>query len=393
MATLLLSCDDVILCNNGQYFASSIVEYDFYQRYLRVFDHVVLVCRCANENVLKSSRIPLGNDSRISVVYVPDFHGPVQYAREYIKVGHSLKNALKGIDAAVLRIPSTIALRVGELILSEKIPYAVEVVFDAQDAWEGALGIERSLWKIIDRQMRTLCVNADGVSCVTEFSLQKHYYSQKHGSFVSHYSSISLPHSFYGGRKEFPQAQPYVLSHVSNQIQFDGRKGHNQVIEALSLLKKRGFNVVARFAGEDYNGGIEKLKKLARKLDVYEMIEFVGFLDRKGLDGFLSNADVFVMPTKAEGLPRVIIEALAKGLPVITTPVSGNPELIEKRFLVDYYDVERLAGSIGDLLIDCELYEKTSERNFNRSLEFELSILESRRDEFYGNLLSKILTA
>lgn len=393
MATLLLSCDDAIIFNNGRYFAGSDVKYDFYQRYLRVFDHLVLVCRCVNEKVLKSSRIPLDNDCRISVVYVPDFHGPVQYARKYIKVGISLENALKGIDAAILRIPSTIALRVGELILSKKIPYAVEVVFDAQDAWEGSSGIDRFLWKIIDKQMRVLCANADGVSCVTEFSLQRHYCSQKRGSFVSHYSSISLPQSFYGGRKEFPRSQPFVLSHVSNQIQFDGRKGHNQIIEALSLLKKRGFNVVARFAGGDYNGGIEKLKKLARKFDVYEMIEFVGFLDRKGLDDFLSNADVFVMPTKAEGLPRVIIEALAKGLPVITTPVSGNPELIEKRFLVDYYDVERLACLIGDLFVDGELYEKTSERNYKRSLEFESSILESRRDEFYGKLLSNGLTA
>ena len=77
---------------------------------------------------------------------------------------------------------------------------------------------------------------------------------------------------------------------------------------------------------------------------------------------------------------------MAKGLPCITTPVSGNPELISEYFLVDYENVETLADRIEELIKDKVLYEAASAENFNRSLQYEDSILEKRRDEFYSKL-------
>ena len=112
----------------------------------------------------------------------------------------------------------------------------------------------------------------------------------------------------------------------------------------------------------------------------------MGYLTRPELDVFLSTVDVFVMPTRAEGLPRVIIEAMAKGLPVITTPVSGNPELVSDYFLVDYNDVETLADRIEELITNKSLYETTSKENFENSLKYEASVLEKRRDDFYFEL-------
>lgn len=62
----------------------------------------------------------------------------------------------------------------------EKQIYALEIVYDAEDAWKNSNSIiDRYLWKKIDENMRTLSYNADGISCVTEYYLQKHYYSKK----------------------------------------------------------------------------------------------------------------------------------------------------------------------------------------------------------------------
>ena len=390
MAKLLLSCDDSIFLNDGRYYAASQEKMDFYQRYLRVFDKLRLVTRCEVDKPMKQGRIPLDVDSRIEYMAIPEFHGPQQYAKVYFKVGNVLRHITDGCDAAVLRIPSTIAIRVGKKVMKKGLPYACEVVFDAEDAWRGSKGLNAQIWKKIDCDMRRMCAGADGVSCVTEHYLQQHYFSNKPQSFSSHYSSLALDKSFFGNAKTYPNHQPFIIAHTSNQVAFNGRKGYNQIIEALKILKEKDVAVKVRFAGKDYQDGVNRLNAYSQQLGVDDMVEFVGFLNRKELDSFLSEADMYVMPTKAEGLPRVIIEAMSKGLPCITTPVSGNPELVSSHFLVDYYDTQTLARRIEELITNTQLYDQTSKENYERSLQYEASVLEKRRDEFYGKLFALV---
>ncbi len=390
MAKLLLSCDDHLFYYKGKYYYKNQDWFLFYQRYLRVFENLRIVNRCCRIDELGAKMVPVEDDT-IEIVDIPDFHGPKQYIKQYYAIGAVLRGATKGCDAAVLRIPSTIAMRVGKQVQKRGIPYACEVVYDAEDAWRGNHGLVRLLWKRIDKRMRLLCAGAEGVSCVTEHYLQKHYYPLKNSSFTEHYSSLALPQEFYGTPKSFPSHKPFIIAHTANQVQFNGRKGYNQLIEALKLLKQRGVEVIVRFAGGDYNDGVSRLTEYAEQLGVRDMIRFMGYLTRKELDSFLSNADLYVMPTKAEGLPRVIIEAMAKGLPCITTPVSGNPELIEDQFLVDYYDINTLAIKIRELLSNKQLYEETSKLNFHKSLEYEASVLQNRRDGFYSKLKSRVI--
>lgn len=385
MVKVLLSCDDYAYLHNGRYYTKPDLML-FYQRYLRIFDMVRVVCRCKEETTLADNRIPFDSDTRLELFPVPFFQGPKGYVKVFNKVGRSIVNAIEGCDAAILRIPSTVALRVGKYAKKAGLPYACEVVFDAQDMLHNSKGINKLVWKIIDNEMRELCSSADGVSCVTENYLQQHYYSNKSNAFTSNYSSISLPKSFYSVNRTFPQNTTKVIAHIANQVQYEGRKGHVEIIYALRELKRRNVSVIVRFAGQDYFGGVRKLQTLADELGVGNMIEFVGYLSREGLDLFLNDADMYVMPTRAEGLPRVIIEAMSKGLPCITTPVSGNPELVDSHFLVPYEDSLLLADRIEELFSDKKLYEQTSFNNFERSKKYEASLLQSKRDEFYSKL-------
>ena len=100
--------------------------------------------------------------------------------------------------------------------------------------------------------MRLMCASADGVSCVTEHYLQQHYFSKKPQAFSSHYSSLALDKSFYGFPKRYPDHRQFVIAHTSNQVAFNGRKGYNQILEALRILKDKGVSVKIGFAGKDY---------------------------------------------------------------------------------------------------------------------------------------------
>lgn len=386
MAKLFISCDDYIFYHNGKYFFKNQEWYDFYQRYLKVFDSLRICNRVIEENEQKAGRI-LVNDQRIEICHVPEFHGPVQYAKNYFAVGRSVRNAIFGCDAAILRLPSTIAQRVSKFVLKSGMPYAVEVVFDANDGSRFSTSIiEKILWRIIDKKMKRICSSADGVSCVTKMHLQQRYFSTKPNRFVSNYSTLDLKQEFYSGKRIYPQKSVFTIAHVSNQISLNGRKAAAEVIRAIGLVKQKGWLVNVRFAGEDRDNSALKFKNYALKYGVADQIECVGYLSRPELSSFLDDADLFVVPTKAEGLPRIIIEAIAKGLPVITTPVSGNPELIQSKYLVDYYDVESLSDKIIELISSKDKYESASETNFENSKNYESSLLEKRRTEFYTKL-------
>lgn len=126
---LVLSCDDSVFSFNGEYYAKNNERYEFYCRYLRIFDSVRLVVRNKVVNHLSTSNILL--PKTIEVVGIPDYSGPKEYAKLYFRIGRILRHAVDDCSAAILRLPSTIGQRLGHLILRKRIPYAIEVVCDA----------------------------------------------------------------------------------------------------------------------------------------------------------------------------------------------------------------------------------------------------------------------
>ena len=391
MAKLLLACDDYIFRNNGQYYFKSKESQNFFGRYLRVFEELRVACRIIEEPVLKEGRIMV-DDSRIEILPLPVFHGPKQYSKVYFSLGRALTSAVCGCDAAVLRLPSTVAQRISKQVIKAGIPYATEIVFDACDGAETADSLsEKVIWRIIDRKMRRICSTADGVSCVTEKYLQKRYYSIKAGHFESYYSTLDLDKSFFTAPRQYPGKDVLTIAHVDMQIGLHSRKGTDVIINALARLKREdGIIVNVKFAGDDWDNSTEKILNYAKANGVGEQVECVGLLSRPELDAFLNDADLFVLPTKAEGLPRVIIEAIAKGLPTITTPASGNPELISEDYLVPIKDDEKLAKKIKLLVSDKKEYERISKINFEHSLQYMGAVLQERRDEFYGKLKARV---
>lgn len=385
---LLVVSDYYMYSHNGKYYFQSKEKYDFFYRYLRVFENIKIVTRCIQESVLKKERILLDEES-IEYCPIPEFHGLVQYLKKYFMVGKVINKVLEGCDAVVMQLPSTISQRIAPIVMKSGIPYAVEVVYDAQDGWVSETNIvTKLLWKQIDILMRKICDHADGVACVTEFYLQKHYFSTKTNHFVSNYSSLALDKSFYSSPRIYPHNKRIVIAHVANKIFYDGRKGHKELVRAIGILKAKGIVVDVKFAAELVGDNKERLLELAQTFKVDKQLNFCGFLNRDELNKFLTTADLFVLPTKAEGLPRVVIEAMAKGLPCVSTMVSGNSELISKDYLIDYDDVNALAQKIEKFVMNSALYEEVSKENYKRSLQYEASILEKKRDLFYSSLKS-----
>lgn len=387
---LLLSGDEYCCLCDGKYYISDHSQ-TLINRYMAVFESMNVAFRTK----IVSSKEDLGKyknevtDSRIRMCYIPFFQGPIQFAKCFFKVNKYARDATKDCDLAILRLPSTTAFAVWSACMSMNIPYATEIVFDCKDAVDSSEGLlQKLIWSKIHKDQVKACNTAIGVACVTAEYLQRHYSPLDQKAPVSNYSSIELKPDFLFKARQFPNKNQFTILHVANQVNYNSRKGHNELIEALKIVREHGIDAKIVFVGEDYDNGFSKLTEFAKQKGVEESVIFTGFVNRKKLRELMIDADLAVLPTKAEGLPRVVIEALAMGLPCITTPVSGNPELVDNDYLIEYSNVKGFALCIIKLLSNKKLYESVSKTNFNRSKEYTTDVLNPRRTEFYIKLKS-----
>jgi colanic acid/amylovoran biosynthesis glycosyltransferase len=104
-------------------------------------------------------------------------------------------------------------------------------------------------------------------------------------------------------------------------------KGHALLIEAVAALAERGDGVRLTLVGDGPLLG--HLQDLAASLGVADRVEFAGAVGQDSVRDFYARADVFALSSFAEGLPVVLIEAHAMGLPVVAPAITGIPELVE----------------------------------------------------------------
>lgn len=166
------------------------------------------------------------------------------------------------------------------------------------------------------------------------------------------------------------------------------RKGHDVLLAALTILRDRGIRFRALLCG----GGSEHavLERLAANLGLGESVRFLG--EQRQVADVLAAADVFVLPSRFEGLGVAILEAMALGLPVVATSVGGIPESVSHRdtgLLVPPEDPAALASAIGELAHDGERARTMGARGRERILEsFTMERMAAEYERFYEDLMS-----
>lgn len=126
-----------------------------------------------------------------------------------------------------------------------------------------------------------------------------------------------------------------------------GQKGLPLLVEAAALLKARGYHFQLDIAGD---GPLrDALRRQIDAAGLGGMVRLVGTLDGAGVRRLIEGARAFVLPSFAEGLPVVIMEALALERPVIATAIAGTPELVDARcgWLVPAGSAEAVAEAMA----------------------------------------------
>ena len=146
-----------------------------------------------------------------------------------------------------------------------------------------------------------------------------------------------------------PETEPPRLIMVAR---LDGQKCQHEVLEALARLADRPFSI--DFVGDGPR--LQELQDRAGELGIADRCRFLG--RRDDVEAVLADAQVFVLMTNYEGMPRSILEAMRAGLPVVASRTGGVPEVVvdgETGFLVEPHDVDGLVATLSRLLDDPSL--------------------------------------
>lgn len=363
----------------GNVWSDRIVDYDYLKRYLLSFEEVI-VCARMKQVTTVSAKWKQSSGPNLSFYPLPDFQGAMASVKNAFCIRQTVTNALAQVDACILRTPSPISILAYAAVKKSSKPLALEMVMAADRMFEGKTPIHFILNKLIDSYTRRMCRQAAGVSYVTQHFLQQKY---PHFGFTQSYSSIDLlVNNFH--KPHFVQ-KPTVFTLVHTGYMDNTRKGQTVLLEATALLRKKGYPVKVLLIGDGARRA--ELEKLAKQLKISSKVMFLGaIIDKNVLFDQLRQAHLFVLPSRAEGLPRAILEAMAMGLPCVASDVDGIPELLEPNCLVHGFNPQDYATTITRLLDNWDEMKRQSVRNFKFAQQFEKSKLDAKRKQFYDQL-------
>ncbi|MGA8101103.1 MAG: glycosyltransferase family 4 protein [Candidatus Acidiferrales bacterium] len=386
---------------DGRVYGESSSSYALWARRLEVFDEVAVLARVRPVDAPRDN-MTRADGPGVSFFDLPDYHGPRGYLRELSELKRRTRAAIEASDTSILRLPGLVSRLAWAELKRLRQPYAVEVVGDPWDAL-GPSTWPSPLWPIFrlvaTQSQKKICAGASAIHYLTQRALQRRY-PPAPGAYVAAYSDALLDSAFAppdilaeraeriaarateAGRT----AKPFRVGFIGSLAQM--YKGPDVLLRAGQACLRTGMKLELRFAG----GGLqlEAMQKLAQELEMGDRAVFLGHLAFGGaVRDFVDSLDLLVMPSRAEGLPGAMLEAMARGCPCLGSRVGGIPELLAEEDLLPIGDPQALAGKMIQVARDPERLHRMSARNLERVREFRPEALQKARREFYRSVRQK----
>ncbi|WP_214792370.1 MULTISPECIES: glycosyltransferase family 4 protein [unclassified Exiguobacterium] len=294
-----------------------------------------------------------------------------------------LENAVLNSDYIVARIPSVIGFIAIDVAKKHNKPYLIEVVACPWDAfWNHSL-----IGKIVAPYMYTATKKrvkqAKHVVYVTNAFLQKRYPTKGEqincsNVILKNTDSVVLEkrlEKIHGMQNE---KKIIIGTTAAVNVRY---KGQQYIIEALGELKKQGINHFEYHLVGD--GDKSFLQSVAIKNDVEDKVLFLGALKHSEIFDWLDTIDLYAQPSRQEGLPRALIEAMSRGLPSFGADTAGIPELLENKYVFS-----NSKNNIKEIIEILRSYDEfsflnQSKRNYMESKKYNAEVIEARRSSFF----------
>jgi glycosyltransferase involved in cell wall biosynthesis len=371
----------------GDIYVDGPADYFFWSNYLEQFDEVVVLARVTAHGEAGGKK-KRADGPGVSFYPLPEYAGPWQYLRFLPDLKVRVRKAITQGDAFILRVPGLVGRLAWKELSRRRIPYALEVVGDPWDAL--GPGTWPSLFRPIfrragARELKAMCQGAIAVHYVTQSTLQRRYPAVQK-AYSTAFSDASMDSAFAPvpiieeRLRRISLNKPRRIGFIGSMAQL--YKGPDVLLHASSLFRSHEADFEIVMLGDGRY--VEQMKALATRLGVGDRTQFIAQLPfGKAIFEFLDSIDLFVMPSRAEGLPRALLEAMARGCPCIGSNIGGIPELLSAEDLVPANDHKALARKIMDVSADPQRMKAMSARNLARAKQFDPETLREMRRAFY----------
>lgn len=325
----------------------------------KYFPKTILVAHVADEAPRKGFyEIDLGDD--LEIVHLLPAEGPIRVTLTIPRMIRTCYRAAKRMDIVHARMPDYTGV-IGALICKRlKIPVFCQIVddwfvFAGSIPWyrKCGLGIPMKGYLYVYDWFERIAARKTLVFAQGRTAFEKH---KGHADAVFTISTAHQQEQVIQPTEKF-QGKPYTILNVAR---LNGVKNQELILRVLKRLIDAGESWKFVHVGE---GNQRKyLESLTEKLGLSEHVEFHGKVPYGDpLWKYFDRADVFVLSSRSEGTPKVILEALARGLPVVASAVSGVPDTIadgERGLLFEDNDLEQLLEQAKRMQSDVELRGK-----------------------------------
>ena len=355
------------------------------QRYLLLGDHVTLLMR---EALLDSEQKGMSalSSNNCSFVPVPELMSPMSRLKNHRAATETIRRAVQDSDIVVARIPSLVSRIAVKWARTYHRPYLVECVACNWDALRNHRLAARlsAPWYFL--MQRAAVGRSPYVIYVTEEFLQRRYPANGRQVSLSNVQIEEMDPATLERRLQRIHASGNVARPVSLVTVADvgvPYKGQGDVISGLPMLESEGVDAEYHLIG---GGDPTRLMRLAEKHDVGGRVRFHGPVEHSEVFDRLDELDIYIQPSRQEGLPRAVIEAMSRGMPVLGATTGGIPELLSPERLFGPGDQRGIVDAIERVVLAAE-QEKDARRNFARAQDFLGSTLEARRQQFFSEFL------
>lgn len=323
--------------------------------------------------------------ANVTLAPLPNFEGPIHFYPKIFGVWRRISRWIRQIDVLHCRVPSPAAILAFSLAQRAGKPVWILIVGDLAALLPTMPyhGLKRLLWRAYTEfeefNVQTMADRAlafaNGAALAAKHSRPGRAVHQTTTTTISAADIASSPDTC---------RQPIVRVLTVSRI--DPRKGLRVLPQVIAQLRGRGINVTLDIVGPAVGrpGEDERTAILdeAAKLGVEEFVRADGPVPLERLLPLYRHYDVFVLPTlPGEGIPRVLLEAMTSGVPIVTTRVAGIPSLIEHErngLLVETPTVATVADAIARLVNDGALRARLIDQGYRTARSFTLEVQASR---------------
>jgi len=386
---LLLTHDIHAVEVQGRFYnPAGVIDYGALDNYRFAIKDLLVVLRCRKGSEVGAGWLRIDGEG-IEVHPIPDmdFNRPLRVLAAIPGAIKEGLRAIKSCDRYVVRLPGPGGALMALLLRLKRKKYGVEFVGDPGGMFEVSDNLVKHQWLyrwFHARLYKYLVKKAFCVAYRSEFLRRRYPCGRREHEWV--FSGLQLSDGAIGAPRQASwfEKSPFRMMFVGRVTE---EKGVMHLLEAFAEMYKASSRPTElHFVGDGKYLG--QLKAAAGRLKVEEAVRFHGRVPRgPGLFALLDEAHCFVLPTYMEGMPRSLIEAMARGVPCFASDIEAVAEVLDRDLLFAVRSSEAIVEKVGPFLDDPAGLAEVSRRCFERSKRHWPEVLAVAKEGFWNDVV------